>query len=319
MEFMPNVQSLLREHGTTFPNFFVNVSVCCPSRATILRGQYAHNTGIRTNAPPTGGFGLFHLAGLEDSTVATWLQAAGFRTGFFGKYLNGYPPALPPEEGPAFVPPGWSEWFAPFGLRVYGQFDYRANDNGEVVSYGNDPDDYAGDTIARTANDFVRRAAEEGTPFFAFIAPYSPHPPAASAPRHDGLYAFARAPRASSFDEADVSDKPQYVRNRQAFTTEQERMIDATYRQRLRSLRSVDDMVGAIVRTLEGTGQLDNTYIFFTSDNGYMQGEHRLPGGKDVPYEESIRVSLIVRGPGVPAGRTIDQLTGQHGPRPDLR
>jgi arylsulfatase A-like enzyme len=309
MTSMPNVQSLLVKRGITLKNFFISLSLCCPSRATILRGQYAHNHGVHTNAPPTGGFPVFRVRGNEDSTVATWLQAAGYRTALFGKYLNGYPPILPIDTGPTYVPPGWNEWFSSFGIAAYQEFGYDANENGTVESYGNDPQDYGVDVIARKATDFILHGAPAADPFFMYVAPYAPHGPSTPAPRHAALFPSATAPRSDSFNEADVSDKPAAIRDLPLLRQAGQTAIDAEQRQRLRSLQSVDEMVGQLVSALQQTGQLDNTYIFFTSDNGYLQGQHRM-SGKEVAYEESIRVSLIVRGPGVPAGETRDELSG---------
>ena len=304
--FMPQTQRLIVEQGVTLPNFFVTVSLCCPARSTILRGQYAHNHGVLTNSEPNGGYSQFMANDLEASNVATWLQAQGYRTGLFGKYLNGYPS----RGNGNHVPPGWDTWYAASGNSGYAEFNYTLNENGTLVRYGATPEDYLVDVLASRSTEFVRQASAAGTPFFAYIAPQVPHLPSTPAPRHQGLFPDMQAPRGPAFDEADVSDKPAYIRNRPPLGAAAQRAIDANYRQRLQSLQSVDDLVASLVQTLEATGQIDNTYIFVTSDNGFMQGQHRLRMGKQVPYEESIRVSLMVRGPGVPAGVIRDHLTG---------
>lgn len=304
--FMPQLQSLLKEEGTTFTNFFVNVSLCCPSRASILRGQYSHDTEILTNSPPRGGFETFHDSGKENSTVATWLQAAGYRTVLLGKYLNGYPT----RNNLTYVPPGWSEWYSPAGGNPYSNFNYLLNENGRLVAYGSRSHDYMTDVLARKASDFIWRTAATDQPFFVYLATYAPHSPATPAPRHQNTFANVEAPRSPSFNEADVSDKPEYIRSRPLLDTRDIAEIDSSYRKRLQSLLAVDDLIAQVIDTLRATGQLEKTYIFFTSDNGYHLGQHRLLQGKQTTYEEDIRVSLIVRGPGVSAGQTLEHITG---------
>jgi N-acetylglucosamine-6-sulfatase len=306
IEFMPNLKQQLVAQGTTLKNFFVNVSLCCPSRANILRGQYAHNTQILTNLMPTGGFEKFYALGHESSTVATWLQAAGYRTCYLGKYLNGYPASVSLTH----VPPGWTEWYSPVAGNPYSNFNYVMNENGKLVRYGSRAEDYLTDVVARKSIDFIKRAAAEGQPFFIHLALYVPHSPATPAPRHAQLFPDAQLPRPPSFNEPDVSDKPSFIRNRPLLTERQIAQMQDLYRKRLQSLQAVDEMLASLIATLQATGQLEHTYIFFTSDNGFHMGEHRLNSGKQTAYEEDIRVLLIVRGPGVPAGRVLEHLTG---------
>ena len=301
---MRKTRALLEKRGTTFENFFVTSSLCCPSRASILRGQYPHNTEIVGNTLPLGGFEKFRGLGHEDSTAATWLEAAGYHTGLFGKYMNGYRMV----DG---VPPGWEDWFAggPFG---YFGFAYNLNENGEVVRYGRRRQDFMTDVLSRNAAEVIREAAESGQPFFLYVAPFAPHGPAAFAPRHDHLFPRARLPRRPAFDERDVSDKPSFIRSLPPLARGHEwarpAWMSDHYRDRLRSLQAVDDMVATIVNALEQTGMLDETFIFYTSDNGFHMGEHRLPAFKGTAYEEDIRVPMVVRGPGVPAGGRIEAI-----------
>jgi len=292
--FMPKAKALLHDMGTTFDNYFVTYSLCCPSRATTLRGQYPHSTGVRGNTPPLGGFETFRALDRETSTIATWLGAAGYRTAMFGKYLNGYQPA-------AGVPPGWSEWYV--GGNAYRGYDYVLNENGKPVSYGSRPEDFLVDVIAHKAADLIRRSAADGTPFFVYVAPFTPHGPSTAAPRHEGLFEDAVLPRTPAFDEVDVSDKPAIIRNRPRLRPRMLARLEDVYRRRLRSLQSVDDLVDSLVTALRQSGQLDRTYIVYTSDNGFHLGEHRLLQGKNTAYETDIRVPFVVRGPGVPAGR----------------
>jgi arylsulfatase A-like enzyme len=304
--FMPKLQELLVKQGVTFNNFFVNVSVCCPSRATFSRGQYAHNTKIFTNKPPSGGYEKYHANGDENSTIAVWLQAAGYRTMHAGKYLNGYPNTV----ALTFVPPGWTEWYSAVKGNPYNEFKYTLNENGKLVEYGTKPEDYGTDVYARHAIEFIQRSVQAGKPFFASINTYAPHGPSTPAPRHEKMFADAKLPRPPNFNEADVSDKPSFIKNRPLLTERQIARIETEYRKRLQSLQAVDEMIENLIGVLKSSGQLENTYIFFTSDNGFHLGNHRLDYGKLTPYEEDSRVPLIVRGPGVPAGVTRDHIAG---------
>ncbi len=305
--YMPKLKALIADQGISFPNYFVPESLCCPSRSTTLRGQYPHNTKILGNDPPQGGFQKFYNMGEEKSTIAVWLQDAGYQTMLAGKYLNGYPP----KDNTAYIPPGWNEWYSPTkGGSPYEEYNYTLNENGKLVSYGSTPEDYGTDVYVGKAVDFIQRSASAGQPFFVYLAPYAPHAPYTPAPRHANLFPDVTAPRTANFNEADVSDKPGYIANRPLLTDQQISAIDVDYRKRLQSLQAVDEGIEKIVNTLQATGQLDNTYIFFTSDNGYHLGNHRMMVGKIAPYQEELRLMLVVRGPGVPAGKTLDHMVG---------
>ena len=303
---MPRLKALIAARGASFRNFFVSVSLCCPSRATCLRGQYSHNTGVQTNGGTNGGFETAHALGIEQSTVATWLHDAGYRTALIGKYLNGYPNTA----AVAYVPPGWDEWDSPSHGDPYSEFNYTLNENGTQVAYGAGAGDYGTDVYARKAAEFITAAAREGRPFFVYLALYAPHQPATPAPRHAKLFPRARAPRTPSWNETDVSDKPQWLRGAPLMTPDVERQVDALYRRRLRSLQAVDEAIATLVATLRTNGQLRDTYIVFTSDNGFHLGQHRLPSGKQTAYEEDIHVPLMVRGPGVASRTTVSDLAG---------
>ena len=301
LEHMPNLRALMEE-GTAFENAFVTNSLCCPSRATILRGQYTHNHHILHNQPPLGGAKRFRLSGGDRITVATWLQENGYQTALFGKYLNGY-------YG-EYVPPGWEEWYGLSG-------NYLSNDlneNGHIVSY--EADRYhLDDVISDKATDYISRTAGADPPFFTANRPFfmwigtkAPHQPANPAPRDENTYPDTSLPQPPSFDERDVSDKPAWIRGNPPLSLNQKKYMEELYRKRLQSMLAVDDMVGDLIKSLKKSGELDNTYIFFTSDNGFHLGEHRLGAGKWTPYEEDIRVPLIVRGPGVPEGRTLQHM-----------
>jgi N-acetylglucosamine-6-sulfatase len=302
LQHMPNIESLLIEKGTTFENAFVTNSLCCPSRATILRGQYTHNHQILSNEPPLGGFQKFRFLGHENSTMATWVKEQGYRTAFFGKYLNGY------DE--TYIPPGWDEWYAVTGNYLSHTF----NENGHLVDY--DPESYyATDVISEKATDYITRTAGADPPFFTADRPFlmwigtkAPHQPATPAPRDESAYPDVSLPHTPSFDEKDVSDKPGWVSDNPPLSLEQKKYMEELHRKRLQSMLAVDDMVGDLIKALHDSGELDNTYIVFTSDNGFHLGQHRLGAGKWTPYEEDIRVPLIVRGPGVPEGRSLQHM-----------
>ena len=301
VEKMPEINSRLAGEGTTFEESFVNYPTCCPSRATMLTGLYSHNHDVRGNKQPVGGFEKFRDEGLEESTIAARLQEEGYRTALIGKYLNHYP-----GDDPTHVPPGWDEWYAKIGQFEY--YDYELNENGQVVSYGSEEEDYLTDVLSGHATDFVRRAATEDDPFFAYVAPIAPHNPATPAERHKGAFADEEVPRSQSFGEEDVSDKPSWIQNLGPVAKEEGSPIDIHQQERLESMLAVDEMVASLVEELEAAGELENTYVFFTSDNGYHLGEHRLRQGKKTPYEEAARIPLFVRGPGVLAGSTIEDL-----------
>lgn len=297
--FMPKTNALLQDHGTVFENYFVTASLCCPSRTSILRGQYPHNTKVQGNVPPEGGFAKFRAMGYERSNIAVWLHDAGYRTAFFGKFMNGY------RADVHGVLPGWDEWYG--SGNGFPNYNYTLNETGRLVDYGSGPHDYLTDVLARKAAHTIRRASASSQPFFLYIAPFTPHTPATWVPRYDRLFAQAKLPRPPSFNETDVSDKPAYVRQLPRFGRTATETIESLYRRRLRSLQSTDDMVQKLVAILRETGQLKNTYIIYTSDNGFRMGEHRLRPGKDTAYEEDIRVPFIMRGPRVPAGKRLTQ------------
>jgi N-acetylglucosamine-6-sulfatase len=301
VEVMPKLQKLMIGEGTTFTNYFVTNSLCCPSRSSILRGQYVHNHGVDTN---THGFERFRELGHEASTIATWLKTAGYTTGLMGKYLNGYAP----QKDRTYIPQGWDEWDSPVNNRGYRELGYPLNENGKIVEYGHSANDYLVDVIARKAQAFIHHAAEKKEPFFLYLAPFPPHQPATPAPRHRDLFPDAQAPRTASFNEKDVSAKPAYIKALPLLNEKQLSEIDQLYRKRIQSLQSVDDLLETVIETLKESGQLHNTFIVFSSDNGFHLGQHRLQLGKQTAYEEDIHVPLVVRGPGVPVHHSVSRL-----------
>ncbi len=250
-----------------------------------------------------GGFETFQALDLEQQTVATTLQAASYRTVLLGKYLNGYP--TPNNE--TYVPAGWDEWYSPIADNAYGGYNYTLNENGVTVPYSG-PNQYITDMLAVKATSFITRTAATQQPFFMLLATYAPHGPATPAVRHAQLFPSAAAPRSPAFNESDVSDKPALIQALAPLTASDIAALDTLYRKRLQSLQAIDEAIAALVQTLAQTGQLANTYIIFTSDNGFHLGQHRLKAGKYTPYEEDIRVPFIIRGPNVAAGVTRSDL-----------
>lgn len=304
IDYMKNLQELMVAQGTTLDDFLISNPLCCPSRTTFLRGQYTHSHQVYTNTPPNGAFTKFNEVNDGASTIGVWLQAAGYRTALMGKFLNGFP--LPDDR--LYIPPGWSEWLSPAKKNAYDGYDYSLNENGSLVVYPPKEIYYFTDVLSQKANDFIQRAATDKTPFFLYLAPYAPHAPATPAFRHLNLFPSITIPDTPSFNEADVSDKPVNMSRNPLLTDIEISKINENYRQRIRSLQAVDEMIPELIKTLEQNGQLENTYIVFTSDNGFHLGQHRLVEGKGTLYVEDIVVPFIARGPGIPQGVSISSL-----------
>jgi N-acetylglucosamine-6-sulfatase len=305
--YMPNVRRL-QARGTTFSNYFVTDSLCCPSRASILTGQYPHDTGIFRNTGADGGFLAFHARGLEQDTYATNLQGVGYRTALLGKYLNQYSPGrIRTALGGPYVPPGWTDWTV--AGNGYQGFGYRLARTVRVVRHGFQAKDYLTNVLAREGIDFLGESVAEGAPFMLNVWTFAPHAPAIPAPRDAHRFSDLTAPRDPAFDEADLLDKPAWLRDHRPLGDQQIARIDATFRDRVRTVQAVDRMIGRLQRRLRALGVARNTYIVFSSDNGFHLGQHRLTPGKLTAYDPDVRVPLIVTGPGVPAGRTVDAMT----------
>jgi N-acetylglucosamine-6-sulfatase len=315
MEAMPQTNRLLADEGTTFENAVATYPLCCPSRSTFLTGQYAHNHGVLGNAAPEGGYSKFDFA----NALGVWLQQAGYRTAHVGKQLNEYGAILDPGQAAEEpVPPGYDDWFALRDPSTYSMYNYTVQDNAARRAFGVLPEDYQTDVLANRAIEDIRQWAPEDEPFFVQLATSAVHwefidseNGPRPAPRHEGAYADHELHPRPNYAEEDISDKPSVVHHYDGIIDETKTETIAEYhRTRLEALQAVDEAVARIVEELERAGELDRTLIVFTSDNGYLHGEHGMPSEKVVPYEESIRVPLIVRGPGFPAGETRSQLVG---------
>ena len=312
--YMPKLNAVLGDEGTRFETAIASFPLCCPSRATNLTGQYAHNHGVLHNNPPFGGFEALD----HSNTLPVWLQNAGYRTMHVGRYLNRY-------EARHGVPAGWSDWYGSPHSTAFNYASWKVLENGVLRSYpdASTPGEYQTDYFTRRAVELIDDAAPGDRPFFlslSYVAPHrggprdpdDPRRPGtpSPAPRHRDAFAGVRMPRKPNFNEANMYDKPQVVADRPRISPEFAAGIEENWRQELETLLAVDEGVEQIAEALRRNGELDNTLIVYLSDNGYMHGEHRALAEKVLPYEESIRIPLLMRGPGVPRGRVDRRLVG---------
>ena len=300
IQYMPHVRAL-QHAGTSFSNYTVTDSLCCPSRSSIFSGRFPHDTGVFTNSGPDGGFGVFHSRGEESDTFATDLQKAGYRTAMMGKYLNGYQPKDDLGTGRPYVPPGWSEWDA--AGNGYPEYGYDLNQDHTVVHHGRTPADYLTDVLAGKASDFVDSAAAAHTPFLLEVATFAPHAPYTPAPADRNTFPGLAAPRTPAYDTLPTGG-PSWLAHRPALTDEQQTTIDRDFRKRVQAVQAVDRLLGRIQDTLSRRGITGDTDVVFSSDNGYHMGEYRLMPGKMTAFDTDIRVPLVAAGPGIAAGTT---------------
>jgi N-acetylglucosamine-6-sulfatase len=318
LKVMTNVRRRLMTNGTEFSRAMATYPLCCPSRATYLTGQYSHNHGVIHNAGAFGGYTRLD----NTNTLPVWLKAAGYRTIHVGRYLNGYGTQ---NANVSEIPPGWDKWVSTVDPSTFNFRQWVMNEDGRIsLKPGLDhPDEFQTDYLGRRATEEILAAGPSPQPFFLSLTFPAPHsgsptdpddPPSlrttSPAPRHRNRMAGMRLPRPPNFNEADVFDKPQVVADRPPLDATEIAAIQESYQQELESLQSVDDAVGSVLNALSRVGELSNTLIIYTSDNGFLHGEHRLRSEKVVPYEPSIRVPFIMRGPGVPRGRKLSQLVG---------
>src|SRR5262245_21055379 len=311
-DVMPRTRAELADSGIEFSNGFMTTPLCCPSRSSILRGSFAHRTGVYKNGGNNGGADDFD----DSSTIATWLQGAGYRTSLIGKYLNGYQQLWNQNTQPPYVPPGWTEWQ---GLRRVSYFDeifVEPDGMGgyHEVQYGSAEGAYVTDVMREKAKTFITDSVASGQPFFLYLAFKAPHLPQIPAPRHEGMFQGIPPWRPPSYNEADVSDKPAWV---QALAPQNSAQLDQIRIDQLEMLQSVDEAIGGnpnypipivgIMEHLRNLGIADNTIVVYFADNGWYWGEHRLRA-KNNPYEEAIRSPMFVRYPPLaPLKRTEDR------------
>jgi len=317
-DLMPNLKKHIVDRGTIFTNSFVTTPNCCPSRSSFMTGQYPHNHGVLTNAD----IEEFN----DSSTLSTWLHDSGYRTGFVGKYLNGYGTKLPES----YIPPGWDYWQALVEKKVvgtpyqYSMYNFTVSNNGIPIKYGTDISDYQTDVLEQLSSKFILDSElfNEKKPFFLVISPFAPHADQTGSEclLNDGTIRTSQGPerylgQAStlklvikpSFNETDTSDKPTWVQSLSPLTEEHYQCLEEVYQKRIEAIIGIDDLVGAVIGALEKTNELTKTVIIFTSDNGYAFGEHRLSKKGNV-YEESIRVPLFIKAPGFFFPQSSDKL-----------
>jgi arylsulfatase A-like enzyme len=288
VKFMPHVLEM-QQKGLTFSHYFVTDSLCCPSRSSIFTGKYPHNTGVFTNGGDAGGYLQFEKRGNATQTFSGALSAAGYRTAMMGKYLNGYEPTQNQKD------PGWGGWdVAGDG---YPEFDYDLNEDGTVRHYGDGGSDYLTDVLSGLAGSFV----SGGSPYFLEVATFAPHAPYTPAPRNVGMF-HETIPRLPTFNTANTNP-PQWLAVHPPLTPKEIASLDDSFNLRAEAVQALDDLIGSLMAKMDG-----NTYLFFSSDNGYHMGDHMLPAGKQTIFDHDINVPLVVMGPGIPAGVTLDQI-----------
>ena len=294
-DVMPRTRAELADSGIEFKNGFMTTPLCCPSRASILTGSYAHRTGVYKNGGNNGGADDF----ADGSTLATWLQAAGYRTSLIGKYLNGYPQLWTPPA-PPYAPPGWTEWR---GARRVSHFDPILVEPDGMGGYVQNTytGAYFSDLLREKAKTFISDSVAAGEPFFLYLAFKAPHLPQEPATRHEGMFQSIPPWRPPSYNEADVSDKPDWVK---ALPGQNSAELDQIRIDQLEMLQAVDEAIGGnpafgivgIMEHLRNLGIADDTIVVYFADNGWYWGEHRLRA-KNNPYEEAIRSPMFVRYP----------------------
>jgi arylsulfatase A-like enzyme len=304
--FMPQVRAL-EARGTTFNDYFVSDSLCCPSRSSIFTGNFPHDTGVFTNVGSDGGITAFYAHHDEQHTFNAALQRAGYRTAMMGKYLNGYLEG--PKRSPVpstYVPTGWNEWdVAGYGYR---EFDYELNEDGRLHHFGHRPGDYLTDVLARRGVKFIDSSAASRKPFFLELATFAPHSPYTPAPQDANDFPGLKVPRLPNFDVL-PTDPPSWLAGHRPLTPRQIRRIDRAFRLRVQAVQAVDDMITKIEAALAAHGLTNDTYLVFSSDNGLHTGEYRLMPGKLTAFDTDIHVPLVVTGPKVPAGKTTNAMT----------
>ncbi|KIV95821.1 hypothetical protein PV10_03427 [Exophiala mesophila] len=314
LEYMPITLKHFRQGGTEFRKHYCTIAVCCPSRVSLLTGKMAHNTNVTDVSPPYGGYPKFLEQGLNENYLPVWLQEAGYNTYYTGKLMNAH--SLVTYNDP--YPAGWNRTGFLIDPGTYNYYNacWQSDQNPPVWRAG----EYNTDIVSDAAMEFLDEASKSDRPFFLGVAPIAPHTeveflddgnvkfiPPIPAKRHEGLFLDAKIPRGPSFNP----EEPQGVNWIQQLPRANETEVEANddfYRARLQSLQAVDELVGALVEKVEQLG-LDDTYIIYTTDNGFHMGQHRLQPGKTCAYEEDVNVPFLVRGPDVPKNHVVDFAT----------
>jgi N-acetylglucosamine-6-sulfatase len=301
----------LENRGETFNHYFVTDSLCCPSRSTIFTGLFPHDTQVFTNVGRDGGFRKFQSRRLYKRTFSVATRVRGYRTSMMGKYLNGYgTPSVTPATAP--IPPGWSDWHA--AGNGYLEFNYTLNENGRFNFYGGptggcgvtgSPNNYGVDVLNARASSFINTTRRK--PFVLEVATFAPHAPYIPAPRNACDFPGLTEPRDPSFNSPNINP-PAWLARRSALTAQDINTIDRSYRMRAQAVESVDKLLADVEATLARDHMARNTYIVFSSDNGYHLGQHQLSRGKQTAFDTDIRVPLVIAGPGIPRARVVSRV-----------
>ncbi|KAL2264167.1 hypothetical protein VTK26DRAFT_1285 [Humicola hyalothermophila] len=334
LDYLPLIKKHLIDEGTLYKRHYCTTAICCPARVSLWTGKLAHNTNVTDVNPPYGGYPKFVSQGLNDAYLPRWLQEAGYNTYYTGKLFNAH--TIQNYNSP--YPAGWngSDFLLDPYTYMYLNASFQRNHDPPVSYEGQ----HSVDVLTTKALGFLDDAAEDAgnRPFFLGIAPVAPHSnvqaslfdddgsgggnlddiniaaaftPPIPAERHKHLFANATVPRTPHFNPRQPSGA-NWVRRLPRQSADNVAFNDHFYRQRLRALQSVDELVDAVVARLRERGLLESTYLFYTTDNGYHIGQHRLQPGKECGFEEDINVPLIVRGPGVPRGRVSEAVVTSH-------
>ncbi|KAG0049553.1 hypothetical protein BGZ83_005592 [Gryganskiella cystojenkinii] len=309
LDHLPLVKKYLRDQGTEFTNYYTTTAMCCPSRVSLWSGQFAHNHNVTDESAPHGSYTKFVSQKLDRNWLPTWLQEAGYSNNYIGKFINGVSPTL--KQAPkGFDKDHWEPLVAPNIYTFYSPI--FSTNNGPLEAHTGV---YQTDIISDKSIAILDGLAENKTnPFLFVISPTAPHDevwfvngttkftPPVPAKRHEGLFKGAKAPRHPSFNP-EVQDKVSWIGDLPRLTDDEVDRIDAIYRARLQSLQATDELVERVIKRLEHNGQLDNTYIVYTTDNGYHLGTHRMFSGKQTAYEEDTNIPFIIRGPGIAKGK----------------
>lgn len=298
VQYMPQVQKL-QQDGVTFTNYAVTDSLCCPSRTSILTGKFPHDSGVFTNGGSDGGYATFNSMGNEPLTFGVQLQALGYATGFMGKYLNGYQPA------DLHVPPGWTQWDV--AGNGYPEYNYDLNENNTIVSYGSDPSDYLTNVLSRKGVAFINQQAGAHKPFLLELATFAPHSPFTPANQDLDKFPGLTSPRTPAYDTL-PTNAPSWLAGNSALTQAEKDTMDTNFRKRAQAVQAVDRLIGNIRAALANNAISGNTYVVFSSDNGFHMGEYRLTSGKQTAFDTDVRVPLIVAGPGVPPASVRNEI-----------
>ncbi|KAF6519794.1 hypothetical protein HZS61_016211 [Fusarium oxysporum f. sp. conglutinans] len=319
VSYMPKLKEHIIDKGTSFVNHFTTTAICCPSRVALWTGKQPHNTNVTDVNPPYGGFPKFVSQGLNENYLPVWLKEAGYNTYYTGKLFNAH--TINNYNSP--YPAGWTgtNFLLDPGTYDYLNPIYQHNQEPPVQHKGV----HTSDLISKYAHELLKEAIDAENPFFVAIAPVAPHsnvnlrrqPGNPSAPlmtipipleRHSHLFEGVKVPRTENFNP-DSPSGVSWIHKLAQLNDSSVSYLDDFYRARLQALQGVDEIVEQVTKQLEDAGILDETYIIYSSDNGYHLGQHRLPPGKECGFDEDIRVPLFIRGPGVSSGSIENAVT----------